>query len=142
MSRVAKFAQLSRTDRRLVVEAGALVAVTRLALSLLPYPRVPTLMARLAARSRSRQDAIRSDRLAWGVALTSRYIPRATCLTQALALQALLSRHGRSGVVHFGVAKDDGALRAHAWLESEGRILVGGAEAARFNSLSVSGERG
>ena len=49
------------------------------------------------------------------------------CLTQALALQWLLRRRGEKVQVHIGVRKnEDGVFAAHAWLEKEGRVLIGG----------------
>jgi hypothetical protein len=68
-------------------------------------------------------------RYAWGVTHTSRYVPGASCLTQALALQFLLARKGYRSDVRVGVAReDDGRFRAHAWVLSEGRIVIGGTQ--------------
>ena len=55
----------------------------------------------------------------------SQYVPQATCLTQALAARKLLGRIGQPAVLQFGVVKCDGKLEAHAWLEIEGRIVLG-----------------
>jgi hypothetical protein len=67
------------------------------------------------------------DRIAWAVSLAGRYVPRATCLTQALAMQILLKREGIAVQLHLGVAKDEqGRVTAHAWLEQDGRVLIGG----------------
>jgi len=60
------------------------------------------------------------------VTTAARYVPRATCLTQALAAQWLFAWFGCPTLLRIGVAKgDDKALRVHAWLESEGRVVVG-----------------
>jgi hypothetical protein len=65
----------------------------------------------------------------WAVRLASRYVPRATCLVQALATQSLLGRNGHAGEVHIGVALDPKlGFRAHAWVESRGEVLIGGSE--------------
>ena len=64
------------------------------------------------------------------VRLAARYVPRATCLVQALATQILLGWHGHRGQLHIGVALDaKQGFRAHAWVESGWEVLVGGAEA-------------
>ncbi len=48
----------------------------------------------------------------------------------------LLGRHGHHGVVRLGVAYGAGRLlEAHAWLEHEGAVLVGGDGAARYAPL-------
>ena len=64
--------------------------------------------------------------LAWAVRAAARRVPRASCLTQSLALEALLVQAGHPAALRIGVArKDDGAFEAHAWVESEGRVLIG-----------------
>jgi len=55
-----------------------------------------------------------------------RVVPGATCLPQALAAEALLKRGGLPADLRIGVMKGaSGKLLAHAWVESDGRIVVG-----------------
>ena len=63
-----------------------------------------------------------------GTAVTAagRHVPGSTCLTEALVGEILLSRRGFPSRLRLGVAREAGELRAHAWVESEGRIVVGG----------------
>ena len=77
------------------------------------------------------------DRIAWAVAVASRYVPMATCLTQALAGQMLLARWGHTAQLHIGVANGPGGnLEAHAWLESQGTIVIGDVgELSRYTPL-------
>ena len=64
--------------------------------------------------------------IAWAVRHAARFVPRATCLTQALALQYLLARTGRSSLIRIGVAEgSDGAFEAHAWLIHDDSVLIG-----------------
>jgi hypothetical protein len=63
--------------------------------------------------------------VAWAVAVASRFVPKATCLVQALAGQALLARRGHAARLHIGVSKPEGRFEAHAWLEDEGRPILG-----------------
>jgi hypothetical protein len=56
----------------------------------------------------------------------ARYVPGAVCLPQALAVQFLLSRRGIMTELKLGVAKCEGAMQGHAWLESEGKPVFGG----------------
>jgi len=77
--------------------------------------------------------------VAWAVRLASRYVPRATCLTQALTAQMLLSWAGIEGTLHIGVRMDPD-FAAHAWVECGGRILVGGTvESARYEPMLTVG---
>jgi hypothetical protein len=64
-------------------------------------------------------------RIVWAVELASRYVP-ATCLSRALSAQVLLARRGYPVLLHFGAVKEDGRFLAHAWLESEGQVVIGG----------------
>jgi hypothetical protein len=68
----------------------------------------------------------------------SRYLPHATCLTQALAAQALLFRSGFPAQVEIGVAKDDDRrLSAHAWVVCYGQVVLGGQQSDRYNSVMI-----
>ena len=65
------------------------------------------------------------NRLVWAVQAASRRIPMASCLTQSLALQSLLTRSGRSSQLHLGVKKDQQTgFQAHAWVEYAGCTLL------------------
>jgi len=78
------------------------------------------------------------ERSVWAVRTAARTVPRATCLVQSLAGRALLERQGRSCRLHLGVKKpEDKPFAAHAWLECEGRIVLGDAEADGFTPLRV-----
>ena len=57
-------------------------------------------------------------------------MPRATWLTQALAVQFLLTLYSYPAVVHVGVTKEEGLIQAHAWLESDGKVVIGESEVA------------
>jgi hypothetical protein len=60
------------------------------------------------------------------IEVASRYIPCTTCLYKALTAQALLKMHGYQSSLHIGVVKNDkGKLNAHAWVESNGKIIIG-----------------
>ena len=74
----------------------------------------------------------------WAVQVASRYVPRATCLTQALTAQALLGFGGIPTSVRIGVAKEAGGFEAHAWVESGGKILMGGTESAQKYTQMLS----
>ena len=116
---------LAERDRRLFVWSAFLLGSIRLGLWLLPFERLRCLLAR-AARWSCQASA---DRVVWAVRAASRYVPMSTCLTQALATQVLLGRADRPASVRIGVARDRGGrLRAHAWVESQGKVLIGGLE--------------
>jgi hypothetical protein len=104
------------------------VPAARLALSLLPFRLVHRALAAATRRSlrRPRREMRSPERITWAVQAVAARVPRASCLTQALAATLLLALHGQSATLRVGVARsDDGTLRAHAWLESHGRAILG-----------------
>ena len=140
MNAVGKFVRLAPSRRRLVVKASLVVAAYRVALTTVPFRWVRGVAARLAEPAREDAAGARPrEELTWAVKAASRRVPRATCLTQALALQTLLAQEGYASNLHIGVAKADGRFEAHAWLESGGRVVIGGGDVERFTQLASLG---
>lgn len=114
----------------LAAVALLLVVAVRCALWVLP--------SRLILRGVSRVASMRdvevvnprasAATIVWAVEAMARRVPRASCLTQALAAKLLLRAFGLGSHLCLGVARAaDGSLRAHAWLERGGRPILGGA---------------
>ena len=107
---------------RWVVLARALLWlwVVRLGLWLLPYSQLRRLLqgdARYAPES--------LDTLLWAFKRASTFVPKATCLTQALAAHHLLTRYAHRTDLNIGVAKDGDNLAAHAWLSQGQHVIIG-----------------
>ena len=134
MHRFLTFARLPASDRALAVRAACWLLLARVALWTMPFPRVQELAARMGAARRT--VGIAPGRVAWTVETVARSIPEASCLTQALAAHVMLSRMGEEPSMHIGVATDRGAFEAHAWLELNGRPLVGDRELDRYARLA------
>ena len=146
MHRLHKFFRLSAPERFLLVRATALLVIVRTALWLLPFKTLQRSSAKLAQifAPSHKENLFSTERVVWAVEVASRYVPRVTCLTQALAAQTMLRLGGIPTSLRIGVAKGTGSFEAHAWLESGGKILIGGAEAAQRYTQLVSfgaGER-
>lgn len=123
MGPLRSYAGLTRAERRVAVRALGLVVAFRLALWTLPARRVLA----AAPRRRVRPAGVAPERTAWLVRAAARRVPDASCLTRALAVRWLLAQDGLESTLHFGHRRDErGAFAAHAWLEHEGRVLVGG----------------
>jgi len=142
MNRLRKFLRLPVPEQILLVRAFVLLGVVRVGLWLLPFKTLQRLLSQLVqTRARSwNKGRFRTERGIWAVQVASRYAPRTTCLTQALAAQVLLGFDGIPASIRIGVAKEKvGELEAHAWLERDGKILMGGSEADhRYVRLLVS----
>ncbi len=130
MTVLAKAARLSSADRRLLAQALLAVTTARWGLLALPLGAVRQLVRTLVRSGRQTPDNRRRplSRIVWAVTAAGRRTPLGTtCLASALAGQALLDRHGYSTKLRIGVKRDGGgAFAAHAWLEHEGRIVLGG----------------
>ncbi len=128
MKQLRTLRMCSSTDRQLLVLAGVLLSMVRVGLWRLPFRSILQLVRRTAKlRLPSALLARTTDeQMVWAVRATSRYVPDATCLTQALVTQILFALRGRESQLRIGVAKDSqGRLEAHAWVECEGRVLIG-----------------
>jgi hypothetical protein len=115
-------------ERRLALHTIALMGAVRLALWFVPFRWIrTTLESSSFSASATTSTAATAKQVAWAVRLAARYVPRATCLTRALAAQILLNRAGLRNKLHIGVARE-GGFEAHAWIECEDRVLVGESE--------------
>ena len=116
---------LPAADGVLLIEAAALLLAARLGLSLIGFQ---SLRAALQRRSPSRNRP--RDRVVWAVNAVARRVPATRCLAQALVMHALLHRHGHASTLKIGVRLVDRALHdvpldAHAWVECDGRVVIG-----------------
>lgn len=109
------------------------VASTVFVRAMLPIVPIRYLM-KLAGNAGMKAPAVHArDRdaekkvIPWAAAGTAKRLLRdRPCLTQALVVKYFYGRRGIPAVLKFGVNKDSGKLLAHAWVESEGDIVVGG----------------
>ena len=142
MNKLRKFLQLAPGERRLLAKAALWLSAVRLMLWVLPFHRQKSLLARLEqpTNREPENDPLLPERIAWAVELASRYIPRASCLTQSVAAKILLQRAGYAAALHIGVAKDEkGQFQAHAWVENGGRILIGECQLEQYAPLYTFG---
>ena len=140
-----KLIHLPRAEKRLLVEAIFTVGAIRVGLWLLPFRTLRRLLKSINRKNLEMQgeDLAQIEKAVWAVGAVSRYVPMATCLTQALAAQILLSRRGCPVRLHIGVAKSQkGRLEAHAWVESQGQVIIGGSKDLPLYTVlpSLSGE--
>jgi hypothetical protein len=131
MEQIRKFPSLSLADQILLLKSAFLLGMITLGLRGLSFQA----MQRFSMGTRQRTarahhtDQPSANRIAWAVSVASRYVPAATCLPQALAVRMLFKQQGYPARLYIGVAKGErGQLEAHAWVESEGRIVVGNSQ--------------
>ena len=136
---IRKFLGLPPKERKLLIRALLLVAAVRLGLWVIPFSRLQRLVLWMAAKpGRDRSETVSTEKLAWAIETASRYVPKATCLTQAMAAKILFGIYGCESLLKIGVARGEGGrMLAHAWLESQGRTIVGVPECEYTPLLSI-----
>ncbi len=142
MQKLVKFFVLPLRKKILLGESLLLIWLIRLSLWLVPFR---WLNKRLASVS----SDLNNNRIDWlvikdvtrSVKSCSRYVPYASCLTQALATRTLLQLKGQNSRLQIGVNKDENdKLEAHAWIEIDGKIIIGKLPRHhRYTVLSSSG---
>jgi len=159
---------------RLSLEAWPLLACARWALWREPFPAFHAAWSRKTqdegSAATSTPDApatsandfpdetgepdAKARREAWecahAISRAARWVPRASCLTQALALQRLLARRGLESSLFLGVDRAvtpseaprprAKGFEAHAWVEWRGRVLIGG-DISRWTPLPLGAPR-
>lgn len=134
-----RFTRLPVADQLLLAPIWCLLGLARFCIIALPFPVVRRWLAGarqpapwlhlLPAAQEGR--ALRLGRL---VRLAARHTPwTSNCFPQALVSRTLLTLAGLPHTVFFGLRRDAGGLRAHAWVMS-GRVAVSGGHGfARFS---------
>jgi hypothetical protein len=143
-----RFRRLTWRQRWALLWATTSLLLARAALLLLPFRIVFRLADGGKGRPRRHRDGAPSEksgraddsgrrhrreeedvrRRIWAVnAAGNRLFPDTPCLTQAVVVHRLLRRWGWPSELRIGVRKDGrGKFGAHAWIESEGEVLIGG----------------
>jgi hypothetical protein len=133
-----KLWRLSGRERRLLIQAWLLLMTVDLALRLLPLRAVMTygLRRNMRREHASMGKPLPASRLARLVETAGRYCPAGTsCLKEALVLSWLMARRGMPATLRIGVGRQGGMFAAHAWLERDGRIILGGGGGNTYTPL-------
>ena len=126
MGALSKVSRLSPSDYWLVTRAFLAVGAAWGAVRWFP-PAVVLKKVSAQIPLRARHKPQTTARIARAVAAAARYMPASKCLVQAIAGRNLLASCGFSAEIRIGVAKHaNNWLTAHAWVEVEGRTLIGG----------------
>lgn len=128
MSRLNRFARLPLAEKILFFEAFFFVVLIRTALWLIPFKVFQNGFRKfLTAKAETAEpDWTQLIKIVRSVKTASRFVPSASCLTQALSALLIFHLKGQQAELKIGVAKDaESNFEAHAWLEKDGKILIG-----------------
>ena len=138
MRRLRKFLYLSLEDKILFFKAIVLVEVFRISLLIFPLKIVQQFVDSVTQKL-SKPKTMPQEKISWCVKTVGNYIfgPK-SCLPIALAAEILLKENGYPAIINIGVHKgDEIKLEGHAWVESEGKIIVG-EETTKYYTQLVS----
>ena len=139
MAAIGKFLQLSWREQKLVAGAVLALSAVRIGLIALPFATVRGIVARRYRQVHDKRSRPTLEQVTWAIEAASRYVPGGSnCLVRALACEYILGRLGYPCELKIGVAKGAaGEFAAHAWLESDGRVLIGEFEVDRYTMLGA-----
>ena len=136
MSRLSKFLRLSSAEKILLVRVWTFLGITRLFLSIFTFTTFRKLLTSIGPFVARVDREFSEEQLVRIVGIASRYVPKGTCLAQALTVQLLLKQSGRQACLYIGVnGVEGGHLNAHAWVESRGKVITAGPNPGGFTSL-------
>lgn len=119
----------------LLVRSFLVLVIVRIALYVTSYQRI----SKHVRVKGSGANACRPVYLiVWAVEHASKVVPRANCLTRALALQYLLGRYGHASMMRVGVSQSSGgSFEAHAWVLHDHTVIIGGTpeEISRYTPI-------
>ena len=133
-----KLRALPASDRRLLLNAGLLLVVVKIALPIAGLPALRWLLGTLIARvaqCRFFTPGPDAARIGWAVSALARR-GGVTCLGQALVTQTLLELRGSRATMWIGVRRTAaGGFESHAWIESVDGPLPGQPAPGTFSPL-------
>jgi hypothetical protein len=125
---LSKFLNLPAREKFLLMAAFFLVVLFRIGIWVLPFRQMKKILSKIAARApvRNEGESPVIKQIVRFVGSVSRFVPSASCLTQALAALVLIKFYGEHAELKFGITIDSNKnFAAHAWLERSGRIILG-----------------
>ena len=137
MARFHRFLGLRKEHKILLFRALCIVVFVRILLWVFPLTSLQRAVTAFFSRLPATPKKIPNPEcIAWAVIVASRWVFRSTCLVQALAAQALFANEGVPSTLHIGVRKgEQSSINAHAWVEVEGKIIIGGVDRISYKKL-------
>jgi hypothetical protein len=129
MKRLRRLLLLPAREKLLLAQSLFLVILIRFGLSIFPFRWIDRWLGVFAApvddhNRETNWNLVKS--IVRVVRASSRYVPYASCLTQALAARVLLRMAGQSSHLKIGVERgSDNKFGAHSWVEVDGRVVIG-----------------
>lgn len=126
MKRLFRLLLLRPNSLWLLFKTFILLGLIRLGLWQLSFANLRKFLTFFSHRISANSDRqVKVDCIVWAVNKSSQYMPGVKCLARALTTEVLMNQYGHQPQLRIGVAKRRGKLEAHAWVESQGQVLIG-----------------
>ncbi len=130
-----KFHKLSGTMKLMFLEAVFILAITKIAILILPLNRLTRSLSQIKDTGHSKRFSAEHDlqtamAIKTAVARAAAHTPwKSACLVQSFTAQRMLKHRGISGLLHIGVMKETNIsknnFQAHAWIQCGSIIITG-----------------
>ena len=144
MRRLYKFLLLPTGEKVFFIKAVLLTMIVKFGLLIFPLNIIRQFTDYILQLLPKHQiKRLSTEKISWAVSTAGGYLLGAkNCLSQALVAQILLKQNGYPANLNFGASKDNEIkLEAHAWVESEGKIIVGEATIKDYTPLLTIKEK-
>ena len=143
--RLCRFLRRPWRDQWLFIQAYLLLGLARLAINVLPFPRLGGHLGTPRVESPAEvplPHLVEARRVARVVRSASRYTPwKSNCFPQAIAAKVLLRQLGIQSTLYLGAAfKARTEMEAHAWLRCGSLYVTGGKGDQNFGTVGIFGE--
>jgi hypothetical protein len=129
MKQLHKFFVLPLPQKWLLCQSFLLLGLIRLALWKLSFQQLTNVLLKGSSKSQPlpSRGSIADTDIIWALEVATYYLPgQPKCLARALVAKLLLMHYGYRCDLRLGVARQNPEqLMAHAWVESEGKVLIG-----------------
>jgi len=141
MGVISSFINLSLQNKIIAFKSLYWVFVIRVMIWLFPFNYVQKKVQNIVSGTQPGENhPISISGLRAMILVSARYIPRATCLVQALAGFILFSKYGYDTSIKIGVLTENGEFEAHAWLEHDDKVVLGESEKGFKTIMAIGGD--
>ncbi len=126
MRQLRQLLQLNPVQFWLLIQVAVVLNLIRLGLVIVPFQTLYRWMKQTRS-SPHPTPSIPSCQITWAVNVVGRYSPgQVQCLARALTTQLLMQQGGYPCEIRIGVTTpENDKFEAHAWVESQGEIVMG-----------------
>lgn len=126
MGRLRRFLNYPFRFQLVLGEAFLRLILISLLVRVLPPARVCRMWTHSKPARLSPPGSLSAEEICHAVTTAARYVSGAACLPQSVVGCTMLQRAGYPAEIKIGVAKMPPGFEAHAWVYSDGVVLLGG----------------